>query len=206
MGLFDFFLSDHKKAFKMLGTMYGVDTSGADTMTEAAEWLDELPEADNRRSRIPSAFLEGDYYLISSQRELGTVIRVTPEVVEIRCPYEAQLPTGVSLPDSHLLRALPIRALLALKPQRAQKVIRNLVSDSQETFQDHHRVCRICYERFPPKKYPGHPNKGILGPPAYRVFTCEPCKRKKEVKLAAEAAKAAAEAAAEQKRKEFEEP
>lgn len=195
MGLFDFFLSDQKKVYKMLGTMYGVDTSGAEPLTEAAEWLEELPSADNRRSRVPSAFLEGEYFLISSQRELGTVIRVTPEEVEVRCPYEATLPTGVSIPDSHLMRSLPIRALLALKKQRSQKVIRNLVSDSQELFQDHHRVCRVCYDRFPPRRYPGHPNKGILGPPAYRVFTCEPCQRKKEMKEAEEAAKRAAEKA-----------
>jgi hypothetical protein len=199
MGLFDFFLSDHKKAFKMLGTMYGVDTSGAEPLTEAAEWLEELPETDTRRQRIPGVFLDGDYFLISSQRELGTVIRVTPDDVEVRCTYEAKLPTGVTIPDSHLLRSLPIRALLALKKQRAQKVIRNLVSDSQDTYQEHHRVCRVCYERFPPKKYPGHPNKGILGPPAYRVFTCEPCKRKKEMKEAEEAAKNAAEKAAKKK-------
>jgi len=189
MGLFDFMLSAQRKSFKLLGTMYGVDTSGAAPLTEAAEWMQDLPEADSRRSRVPGAFLEGDYYLINTQRQFGTVIRVTPEEVEVRCPYDAALPGNVSIPDSHLLRSVPIRALLALPTQRAQKVIRNLVADSQEIFQEHHRVCRVCFERFAPLRYPGHPNKGILGPPAYRVFTCEPCRRKAEIRAAEEAAK-----------------
>jgi hypothetical protein len=182
MGVFDFLMNDQKRAFKLLGTMYGVDTGGADPLTEAEEWMQDLPETDSRRSRVPLAFLEGGYFLVSTQRELGTVMRVTPEEVEVRCPYGAVLHTGVTIPDSHLLRAVPVRALLALPTQRAQKVIRNLVSDSQEVFQEHHRVCRVCYDRFAPPSYPGHPNKGILGPPAYRVFMCEPCQRKRDLK------------------------
>ncbi len=173
--MFGWFKSPQQKALDLLGQMYGVITKGMEPMSEASEWLEDLNERDPRRKRIPKGFLNDDYFVISRQRKTGVVFRVTETDVEVRVPFELQLPGNVKVPHSHLLRRLPIRALLALKQQRAQKVIENLVEDAQEIFQTHHKTCKVCFERFAPTRYPGHPNEGVLGPPARKFFICESC-------------------------------
>lgn len=173
--MFDFFKSPQRKALKLVGTMYGVDASGMEPLTEAAEWVEDLSPDDPRIPHVPPPLLEGNYFLINRQRSSGVVFRITEEEVEVRLPFELQLSSGVSVPDSHLLRVLPVRALLALPSQRAQKVIGNAFQEATEVFQKHHRMCRVCFKRFAPPGYPGHPNEGVLGMPARRIITCESC-------------------------------
>lgn len=196
MGLFDFldvFKSPQKRVLKLLGTMYGVDTGGLAPITEAAEWLQDLPGDDPRHRAVPPALLEDEYFLVNRQREQGVVFRLYPEELQIRLPFPLVLTNGVEVPDSHLMRAVPVWALAAIQKQRAQKVVERLFKEATETFQEHHKVCRVCYKRIPPKNYPGHPNHGILGLPSERVVTCEECQEKAEAaaKAAEEAAKAA---------------
>jgi hypothetical protein len=199
MGVFDFldiFKNQQKLAASIIGAMYGVDTRGIKPVTEAAEWLQELPPEDPRHGQVSPALLEGNYYLINRQRQMGAVFRVTPELVEVRLPFLLKLPTGVEVPDSHLYRSLPARALCALPRQRAQKVIENIFKEAGEVFQQHHKVCRGCFKRVPPERYPGHPNEGILGLPAVRVTVCAECQAVAAQKE--EAAKLAAKEAAKQ--------
>lgn len=196
MGLFDFldtFKPPQQRVLALLGTMYGVDVRGLTPITEAAEWLQEVPADDPRRRGVPPALLEGDYFLVNRQRDQGVVMRLTPDELEVRLPFPLHLTNGLELPDSHLLRAVPAWALAAIPKQRAQKVVERLFKQAAETFQEHHRVCRVCYKRIPPAGYPGHPSHGVLGPPAERVITCQECHDKAAAaeKAAEEAAKAA---------------
>ncbi len=183
--MFGWFKSPRQKAVDLVWGMHGVSTKGMEPMSEAQEWLDELDPKDPRRQKVPESLLKADYFLISRPRSQGFVFRITETHVEIRLPFELEVTGGVRTPNSHLLRALPIRALLALGDQRAQKVLQNLSEDARQTFQDHHRTCRICFKRFAPKKYPGHPSQGILGPPASRFITCPSCEAKARAAQAA---------------------
>ena len=188
------FKSPQKKVAIMVAKMYGVDPKGMEMQTEVEEWMQDLPTDDARRAKIPEDILYGDFYLVSVNREQGYVFRITEDELEIRLPYKVMLNTGVEVPHSHMFRALPNRALLALGEQRAQKVIRNLVQDATETFRDHQRMCYDCFKLQPPPKYPGNPEVGILGPPAEQYVRCKPCTAKaraKEAKKAEEAANAA---------------
>lgn len=175
MAIFGWFRSPRQRALDLLGKMYGVATAGMTPMTEAQEWVEELNPRDPRRKRVPKALLDGDYHLISRNRGQGVVFRVDDDHVEVRLPFDLVTPDGLRLPNSHLLRRLPIRALLALGDQRAQKVIENIVKDAMDAFQTHHKTCKVCFERHPPVRYPGHPNEGVLGPPARRYFVCDKC-------------------------------
>ncbi len=196
MGLFDAFKSAPKRILSLVGTMYGVDVKGLEPITEASEWMQDLPADDPRRRGVPPMLLEGDYYLLNRQREQGVVFRVSPYDLEVRLPFTLVLQNTLELPDSHLMRAVPIWALAAIPKQRAQKIVERLFQEAIDTFQKHHRVCRVCYTRVPPPNYPGHPNEGILGMPAERVITCQECLDK-----AAAAEKAAKDAAREARKK-----
>lgn len=186
------FKTPQKKVAIMVAKMYGVDPKGMELITEIAEWVDELKPDDPRRDKVPADILEGDFYLVSVNREHGYVFRVTETELEIRLPFKVLLNTDVEVPHSHMFRALPVKSLLALGEQRAQKVIRNLVQDATETFRSHQRMCASCYKPQPPPKYPGNPEVGILGLPAEQWIICKTCQAKAE----AEKRKAAAEAEA----------
>jgi hypothetical protein len=189
------FKPPQKKVAIMVAKMYGVDPGGMEFITEIAEWLDELKPDDPRRSKVPADILEGDFYLVSVNREHGYVFRITEFELEIRLPFTIQLYTGVEVPHSHLYRSLPVPAVLALGEQRAQKVIRNLVQDAVETFRSHQRLCANCFKAQPPPKFPGDPDVGILGLPAEKYVICKTCQAKAEAEKRKEAEEAAAAAA-----------
>lgn len=193
MGIRDWFKNDQRKVADLVATQNGVDPKGIQKMSEVGEWLQDVKEDDPRRQKIPPEMLEADYFLFSNNREFGTIVRVTPENVEIRLPYELLLPSGVKVPHSHVFRRLPVRALAALDGQRAQKVLRNVGKDATRTFQEHQKLCSSCFSQVAPKRYPGNPEEGVLGPPADKFTICGTCKAKEEVaaRVAAEAAAAA---------------
>lgn len=203
MGIRDWFKSDDRKVAELAATMNGVDPRGLTKMTEVSEWMAELKEDDIRRQRIPQELLEDQYYLFSNNREYGTVTRVTKDNLEVRLPFEVDLPTGIRVPYSHVFRRLPVRALAALDGQRAQKVIRNVNKDATKCYQQHIKLCEVCFNQQPPKRYPGNPEVGVLGPPADKFTICASCLKKSEAKNKAEqdaAREAEAAAAWEQKR------
>jgi len=173
--MFGLFKSKEEKVLGLVGGMFGASTRGIEKTSEASEWLEELDPKDPRRKRVPKGMLKARYYLISITRDRGFVFRVNESVVEVRLPFDLVLPGGVKVPESHLFKSLPVSALSALGEQRAQKVLKNLTDDAAKTFQAHHRSCRVCFKRIAPRRYPGHPNEGILGPPAHKFITCDAC-------------------------------
>lgn len=176
--MFGWFKSPQQKSLDLIGGMFGVSTRGMEMTTEASEWLEELKPEDPRHKRVPKSLQGERYFLISRPREQGFIFRVNELHSEVRLPFDLVLPGGVRVPDSHLFRALPSRALVALGDQRAQKVLKNLTDDARKTYQEHHRTCRVCFKRIPPKRYPGHPSEGVLGPPATKFITCDSCAAK----------------------------
>ena len=175
MGLFDFLKSDQKKVLALVGGMYGVETGDMEMLSEIGDWFLELEEKDPRRKRVPPDLINADYYFIGVNREQGSVFHVTQEGLQIRCPMSLVLNTGVSVPASHLYQKLPHWAILAVGDQRAQKVIRNLVSETSDTYRTHQKMCSMCYTLINPARYPGHSEVGILGPPHAKFQICKPC-------------------------------
>ena len=205
--VFSFLKSSHRRAAELVATMQGVDPKSIKPITEAAEWMEEMPEDDPRRAMVPSKLLKGRYYLFSNNREQGTVIRVTPKEVQVRLPFEIRLENGTRIPTSHLFRSLSNDGLVAMGDQRAQKVIRKVQEKAAEAFREHQRMCNACFKIVNPVRFPGHPNKGILGPPAFKFIDCPGCeagqlKAEQAAKAAAEA-EAAAEAQALQEQEDL---
>ncbi len=188
MGILDFFKSTQKRVAALAATMSGVDPKGMTLMTEASEWMAELKEDDIRRQYIPQHLLEPTYYLFSNNREYGTVVRVDKEFLHIRLPYEIEVPPAIRVPHSHVFRKLPIRALAALDGQRAQKVIRNVLKDATRCYNEHVKLCEVCFNQVPPRRYPGDPEVKVLGPPADKFTICSTCLKKNEAKKAAASA------------------
>ncbi|MEL6177321.1 MAG: hypothetical protein AAFS10_00135 [Myxococcota bacterium] len=203
--VFGFFKSSHRRVAELVATMQGVDPKSLKPITEAAEWMEEMPEDDPRRAAVPSKLLKGRYYLFSNNREQGVVVRVTPKEVQVRLPFDIRLENGVRIPTSHLFRAMSNDGLIAMGDQRAQKVIRKVLEKAGETFREHQRMCNACYKIVNPVRYPGHPNTSILGPPAFKFIDCPGCEAGKLKAAALAEAAAQAEADAEEKARQEQE-
>ena len=204
--VFGFLKSQQRRMAELVATMNGVDPKSISPITEAAEWLEDLAPDDERHGKVPQKLLQGRYYLFSGNREHGTVIRVTPDEIQVRLPFEMKLRNGLRLPTSHLYRAMPVDGLLAMGEQRAQKIIRKVQEKAGETFREHQRMCNACFKIINPFKYPGHPNKGILGPPAFKLIDCVGCEAGQLKDAAAAKAEAEEEAKkiAEEKKRQAE--
>ncbi len=181
MGLFDRFKSDQKKVLALVGGMYGVEVGDMEMLTEVGDWFLELDEHDPRKQRVPPELVQGTYYFIGVNREQGSVFHILKDELQIRCPMQMTLHTGVSVPASHLYKKIPHWALLAIGDQRAQKVIRNLVSETEETFRQHQKMCSVCYKLIDPIRFPGHSEEGILGPPHAKFKVCKTCQAKQGI-------------------------
>lgn len=195
--MFDRFLSPQKRIAKMVAPLTQGDPSNLNLQSEAAEWVEELPEDDPRRQRVPRKLLTGEYYLFTGLRETsGQVVRVTPHHLEVRLAMWLKLRSGVTIRTSHLYRRIKLDHLVVLPKPRAQKVIQKALELAGEVWRKHHKMCEVTNELIPPKSYPGHPNKGILGPPRERTTISDKAKAAMAEQKAAEAAKAAEEAQA----------